>query len=175
MRFGEKVKIRAMLKNDLEALHKIYIEPEILPIMSTRADISPAFLEAKLDTVFDKNDKKGEWLLLENEEGNIIGTITYENAHWGSEFQIVNFGISAAYRNKGYGTDTIKVLCKYLFEEKGPRRLHVSIREDFKAALRAFEKAGFVREGTRRQSAFSGGKALDEVYMSILFREYFGK
>jgi RimJ/RimL family protein N-acetyltransferase len=149
----------------------MYIQPEIIRFLDSRGDMSLGTFEAKLTAKHDSKERRGEWLTIEGPDGKVIGSVTY-NSKWGaSEVSIENLYIGTEYQNSGYATDAIKRITKYLFEEKEKKRLEVLIREDNYAAVRAFEKAGYVKEGIRRASAFSKGRYLNEIFMSKLARE----
>jgi RimJ/RimL family protein N-acetyltransferase len=171
MLLGDKIILRAVLRTDLPVFQEMYKVPEIIRFLDSRGDISLGAFEAKLTAKHDSKERRGEWLAIEGPDNKVVGSITY-NSKWGAaEVSIENLYIGTEYQNAGYATDAIKRITKYLFEEKEKRRLEVLIREDNFAAIKAFEKAGYVKEGTRRASAFSKGRYLNEVFMSKLTRE----
>ena len=47
--------------------------------------------------------------------------------------------------NKGYGSDALKALTKYLFENMNMRRCWIEPGEYNRRAIKAYEKAGFKR------------------------------
>lgn len=52
---------------------------------------------------------------------------------------------SSKYINKGYGTDAIITLCDYLTERSGCKKFIISPSKRNSAAIRAYEKAGFIK------------------------------
>ncbi|MGE5630826.1 MAG: GNAT family N-acetyltransferase [Caulobacteraceae bacterium] len=173
MLVGKKVKLRAILKDDLEALHDMYNDPAVITFLDTKGDVSLASFEAKLESHYEAGNKNSEWLVLENEESKVTGSVFY-NSKWRKTLAFIeNLYVGKEYRNRGFATDAIKLLCKFLFEEREFKRIEVLIREDSAPALRVFEKTGFKIEGVRRKSAYSKGKYLDEIFMSLLDHEYF--
>lgn len=172
MLIGEKTRLRAVLRADLSALHQLYREPSIIRFVDSRGDVSLEHLEARLEARLEEKRPNGEWLVIEDEEGTIIGSISYGYRWRQSMMELSGFYIAKGHQNKGYGTDALKRLYKFLFEEKEVRRIEALIREDNLPALKAFEKAGFMQEGIRRKSAFSGGKYLNEVFVAILAKDY---
>ena len=52
---------------------------------------------------------------------------------------------SSKYINKGYGTDAIITLCDYLAEKFGCKKFIISPSKRNSAAIRAYEKAGFIK------------------------------
>jgi RimJ/RimL family protein N-acetyltransferase len=75
-------------------------------------------------------------------------------------------------RGKGYGTETTKLMMNYAFAVLGIHNLSLTVYEFNKPAIRAYEKAGFVQYGRRRQCHFMGGRLWDEILMECLSTEF---
>ena len=73
-----------------------------------------------------------------------------------------------AYRDRGYGTDAVCAFLGFLFDAVGLHRVWLSTFEYNIRAQRAYEKAGFVREGVMRQSDWVDGRWVDSVIYGIL-------
>jgi RimJ/RimL family protein N-acetyltransferase len=86
-----------------------------------------------------------------------------------------HLGISLrpAFRGRGLSTDVARVLCRYGFETRGLHRLQVETLADNEAMLRAATRAGFTREGLRRQAGWVNGAFADEVILGQLASEWF--
>ncbi len=171
MLIGNLVKIRAVYKSDLEVLHKTYREPEAIVYLNSRADVSLGMLEKKLETGMEAH-KKGEWLVIEDMSGNVVGSISYDGG-WKRDFSIEEIYVCEQYKGKGFATDAVKRLCKFLFEEKQASRISAVITEDNTPCIKVFEKSSFSHEGNRRKSFYRNGIYIDEVFMSYLANEYF--
>ena len=66
-------------------------------------------------------------------------------------------------RNRGYGTETARLVLDYAFTVVGLHNVMLSVFEFNRGAVRAYEKAGFKEIGRRRQSYFAGGRVWDEI------------
>ncbi len=75
-------------------------------------------------------------------------------------------------RDKGFGTEAIRVLLRYAFEDLGLQRVDLSVFEFNELAIRAYEKLGFQREGRVRQAVRRDGKYHDAILMRILASEW---
>ena len=78
------------------------------------------------------------------------------------------------YWGKGYGADAVRALLRYGFAELNLRRVSLGVFEYNPRAIRAYEKAGFVREGRTRQDARRDGRYWDSFWMGILREEWEG-
>ena len=63
-------------------------------------------------------------------------------------------------------------MLRFAFDELGGHKVELRVWAFNDRAIRAYEKAGFVREGVRRAVAFHGGQFYDEVLMGVLAEEF---
>ncbi len=84
----------------------------------------------------------------------------------------VAIALGREHLGRGYGTDAMRVIVDYAFREMGLHRVQLEVAPYNPAAIRAYEKAGFVEEGRRRGAVFHDGRWYDEVMMSILDHEW---
>ena len=70
-----------------------------------------------------------------------------------------------AMHGKGYGTDAVSLLCKLGFEEMNLHKIKVEVMAFNLAAIRCYEKCGFIKEGTLRDEVFREGKYHDVIVM----------
>jgi RimJ/RimL family protein N-acetyltransferase len=76
------------------------------------------------------------------------------------------------YWGKGYGTDAMRIILRYAFNELNLRRVGLIVFEYNPRAIRSYEKAGFQLEGTVRKVILRDGKRWDFRYMGILREEW---
>ncbi len=74
--------------------------------------------------------------------------------------------------NKGYGTEATQLALKFTFEELKLNRLELEVFSHNVRGIKAYEKAGFKKEGVLRQSLFLNDKYSDEVLMGMLQEDY---
>lgn len=79
------------------------------------------------------------------------------------------------YWGKGYGTDAMRVMLRYAFNELNLRRVGLIVFEYNPRAVRSYEKAGFTHEGRVRGTILREGKRWDFLYMGILKEEWLAK
>lgn len=75
-------------------------------------------------------------------------------------------------RRRGLGSDAIRTILRYGFEELDLRRVGLSVFEFNEAAIAAYTKLGFRVEGRLREVLERGGARHDAILMSILEREW---
>ena len=84
----------------------------------------------------------------------------------------VGVSLRPAFRGCGLGTDTVRVLTRYAFAILGLQRLQVETLASNAAMIATATQAGFVPEGTLRQSAWVDGQFADEVILGLLARDW---
>jgi RimJ/RimL family protein N-acetyltransferase len=73
---------------------------------------------------------------------------------------------------KGYGTEAARMMLDYGFGTLNLNRVWLQVYGHHTAAVRAYEKAGFKREGVQREQHFTDGRYVDGVLMGILRSEW---
>ena len=118
-----------------------------------------------------EKEKRDDFLFLictlENDEA--IGFIELDGVHWSHGESYVGIGIGERECwSKGYGTDAMKVVLRYAFEELNLHRVSLNVFEYNQRAIHSYEKVGVVVEGCERQFLRREGKRWDMIYMGIL-------
>lgn len=71
-------------------------------------------------------------------------------------------------RGHGYGTEAVRLLLDFAFKDLNLHRVYLNVFANNVRAIRAYEKAGFSREGLLRGAAYIDGNYLDVIVMGIL-------
>ena len=107
------------------------------------------------------------------EEDLTIRLIGLDGIQWVHGDAWVGIGLGERkYWGKGYGTDAMRILLRYAFEELNLHRLSLSVFEYNSRAIRSYEKVGFVIEGRARQFLNRDGRRYDMIFMGILRDEW---
>jgi aminoglycoside 6'-N-acetyltransferase len=139
---GKRVLLRPGRAEDADRLFQIRNEPEVVRWwgnVDIEEEISEEFIGADDAFVIEA-------------DGEVVGAIQYreENEpmyrHAG-----MDIFITTSRHGQGLGTEAIRVLARYLFEERGHHRLTIDPATGNTAAIRAYERVGFRRVGIRRK------------------------
>ena len=174
-----------------ELVHLLAPEPQLAAGMHSRwmrdsefvrlLDTDPARLLSvdKNKEWFEKNlveeQKDDELFLLIRtlEDDRTIGLIGLDGIRWTHGDAWVGIGLGEReYWGKGYGTDAMRILLRYAFEELNLHRLSLSVFEYNPRAIRSYEKVGFIVEGSARQFLNRDGQRYDMIFMGILREEW---
>jgi len=85
-------------------------------------------------------------------DGELIGSIQYaEENEPDYRHAGIDVFVGAANQGRGYGTEAVRTLARWLLEVRGHHRLTIDPAADNVRAIRAYEKVGFRRVGVMRQ------------------------
>jgi UDP-2,4-diacetamido-2,4,6-trideoxy-beta-L-altropyranose hydrolase len=85
-------------------------------------------------------------LVAEDAEGRPVGQIRFEPGRDGEA--VLGFTVASDRRGRGFGTELLRLGCELLFAESDVGAAIGYVKPDNASSLRAFEKAGFRREGS---------------------------
>ncbi len=109
---------------------------------------------------------------IETLSGNhLIGKCGFTKVNWKNRLaeMVILIGEKEAH-GKGYGADAVRTLCRFGFAEMNLRKIKAVVFSFNQAALRCYEKCGFVREGVLKQEIYRDGAYHDVIQMA-LFRD----
>ena len=105
----------------------------------------------------------------------MIGTVGLHEVNWLNRTATLGVFIGdKEYRNKGYGTEAIRMIIEYGFKYMNLHNIKLDLMEFNTRALKCYEKCGFKEYGRRRKSEFINGKYYDQINMDILAEEFEG-
>ncbi len=132
----------------------------------------------KLMEIIQKDQEKASSLvydfsILTLEDDRLVGFMDLElySLPLGEAFVGIGIGKREDW-GKGYGTDAMKVILRYAFQELNMRRVSLNTFEYNPRAIRSYEKAGFVHEGRIREYLCREGRRWDLIFMGILREEW---
>lgn len=171
---GEKVRLREYRKEDVP-LRLTYINDPMV-VRNLTPDVPyPLTLEEEEKwfqsiTAISDTYKFAIETICDNK---FIGGCNISGVDWKNGVATVGIFIgSKEHIGKGYGTDAMNVLIKFVFMQMNINKIRLTVYSYNEAALGCYEKCGFRVEGVLRQEIFRDGKLYDKVAMGLLRQEY---
>ena len=172
---GEHVMLREYRQDDFSSIRKWVNDRATTRYLSaifwfpqTEADTSDF-----LTRVLHGSPNGAFFVIADVKDQSYIGQLDIFEINWKIRQGTVGMVIGGdEARGKGYGTEALKLLEDYAFNVLGLERLQLDVYADNARAIRCYEKAGFVHEGTRRHAAMADGKYTDVRMMAVLREEY---
>lgn len=169
---GKLVRLAAWSKTEIAEAHSRWThDAEFMRFQEVNPAIprSAAYFERKKD----KDDPNSFWFAIRTlEDDKLIGYCLLW-MKWADQVAWLGIGIGEPeYRSKGYGTETVRLLLNYAFNELGVWKVQLAAVGDNARAIRAYEKAGFKLEVRQRAMTYRDGQRIDDVIMGVLRREW---
>lgn len=106
------------------------------------------------------------------DEGRLVGGLGTHGIDKTSGVFSYGIAIGSAFRRRGYATDAITLLLRYMFGERRFQKCDVEIYAFNTASHELHRRFGFIEEGRRRRSQFFAGSYHDAVLMGLTVEEY---
>jgi ribosomal-protein-alanine N-acetyltransferase len=170
---GNQVYVNSLERCDLEATVEWINDQDVTRLLFT--GLRPANIEILAEQWGHDQRNQNEVALAvrEKQSDTFIGTTGLYSINWimrTAEFRV--FLGNKAFWNRGVGTECTKLMVVYGFEKLNLNRIWLGVNGENVGGARAYEKAGFVREGILRQEQYRNFKYYDVIRMSILRCEY---
>jgi RimJ/RimL family protein N-acetyltransferase len=151
---GEKVVLRPFTTEDVPILRGALRDRELLKLTGS------------------VHDRESDLAVVDRMSGRCVGEVVLND--WDEGNRSCNFRtfLAAAGQDRGLGTEALRLIVGYGFEQLGIHRISLEVYAFNPRARRVYEKAGFVAEGVLRQSLRYGGEWIDATVMSILAQEW---
>jgi RimJ/RimL family protein N-acetyltransferase len=173
---GERVLLRPATEDDLEVLAEWYVDPEFTTLQSGTYQItSPGDTREQMAKWFSNKDVRGggNFVIELIESGEVVGGVNLFGGALPQRAATAAIQVGGASVGKGIGTEALRLLLDFGFREIGLNRIQLEVFAYNARAIRAYEKAGFVVEGRRRQIAFHDGRFYDDLLMAVLAEDWF--
>jgi RimJ/RimL family protein N-acetyltransferase len=176
---GDRVRLRAIERSDIPNFVRWLNDREVTDTLLIHSPLSTAAEEGWFDRQLAGNPDENEILGIEILAGKDWVHVGNTGLH---DIESVNrtaeFGIfigEKQYWNQGYGREAARLILKHGFEDLNLNRIYLYVYQTNPRAIKAYEAAGFVREGQLRQAVYKNGSYIDVFLMSILHADWSGR
>lgn len=171
---GERVRLTAVEPGDLPLIARWYRDGRFNRLFDAEAAM-PKTERAVAEHIENQQKSKTAFAFairpLERED--LLGYAEIDGIIWAQGAGWIAIAIGeAAQRGQGIGTDAMRLLLAFAFEELNLRRVQLTVFSYNTAALRLYERLGFVREGVFREFLQRDGQLHDMILMGMLRREW---
>lgn len=126
-----------------------------------------------IEKELERGDQRFSFSVYPLDSERLIGFVELNVTNWQHGNAWVGIGIGEREDwNKGYGTDAMRLVLRYAFDELGLYRVTLGVFAYNPRAIRSYQKAGFVIEGRERDALLRDGERSDMLVMGILRPEW---
>lgn len=173
---GKNVRLRAANKNDgfLFADERCNADTDCMRKYDyIDFPLSARQFGKKIDAFLNEESFGDDFMfVIENLEGCAVGlVICFDCDKRMGTFKYGLF-LSDEHKGKGYGSEAVKIMLNYYFNELRYNKVNVYIYDFNDASIKFHEKLGFIFEGRLRQMAYTGGEYRDCLFYGMLRDEF---
>ena len=168
-----EITLRALTESDLPMLVAWWNRPEWAALQQRIIKPRPDGPIEEMFRSWSVNKPLGDaGFSIVSNDGELLGHLTLYGAALPDRCASFAILISPDHVGRGIGPKATQLALSYGFRELGLNRIELHAWAFNTRAIRAYEKAGFVLEGRRREVVFHDGRFHDELIMSVLARDY---
>jgi RimJ/RimL family protein N-acetyltransferase len=166
---GRLVRLRAREPEDEPLLYQWFNDPEVTEHLSVRYPLSHAQERAFIERSSEISYQHASFAVEALADGRLVGGVDLVRTSPENRSAILGIALGDKSRwDGGYGTDTMRTVCRYGFEMMNLHRIELDVYADNERARHVYEKVGFKVEGCRRQAHFKFGRYVDVIVMGLL-------
>ena len=168
---GKKTILTAVSQESLKQLMDWRNEPELRKYFREHREINETMQQAWYENKVLKDPNQVNFEI-RTKDNNLIGHCGLYYIDW--VHRHAEFGIYIGdknYRNGGYGSDSLRTLIKYGFEDLNLNKIWCEVYDN-NAAIDVYEGIGFALEGVQRQHYFNEGRYWNSNILSMLREEW---
>ena len=113
-----------------------------------------------------------DWSVVDKESGHMIGTCGFTSFNCPADSAEIGYVLSPAYQGRGLGTEAVRRVLEFGFEELNLHRIEAHFIQGNDASRRLMERVGMTFEGFARESMKIKGKYRTIGTCAILRSEY---
>ena len=157
-----RLTLRPFRLDDVAALHRLWIEPEVRQYLWDGDVITRERVESLVNTSLTSFEEHGFglWAVLPRQEETLIGFCGFWFFHEPPKLELL-YGISPSHWHKGLATEAARAMMNYGFRELSLQRIEASTDVANLASSRVMERAGM---GFWKREMTNG---LDTVYFAV--------
>lgn len=171
---GELVRFRPLEEGDLADLLRWWRDPKWAVLQQLVVRPRPDEPVAEMFRSWSKSERGGEvgFSVVDRASETLVGHVTLFGAGLPVRAATLAVMIGSEHVGHGYGTDSVRLLTNYGFQEMGLNRIEIRVHIFNEPARAVYSKVGYQPEGMRREATFHDGQFHDEVIMSALARDW---
>ncbi len=166
---NEEIELRVLEKDDLEFIHQLNNNPDIMSFWFEEPYQSMTLLEKMYEKSIDNKDVRQFIIKKGKEKIGYVGIYSIDPIHRKAEFGIM---IDPKQQGYGYASTATHLAMDYAFSTLNLHKLYLIVDRINEKAIHVYEKMGFQVEGVLKEEYFVNGRFHDVSIMSIFQRDY---
>ena len=162
---GEKVQLREIEEEDLEAIVMWRNDPEILKWLFSYLPLSMWKQRMWYKTYAEDDTQQ---IFIVEVEKTAVGTVGLSHIDCRNQRAELGILIDENWQKKGIGRETLNLLIEFAWNEMNLRKIKALALEENEAAIKLYKSCGFVEEGVLKEEVYKNGEFKDVLVMALL-------
>ena len=168
---GERIYLSPRNDEDVELFTQWMNDFQITDYTGRSAQVMS--LEGEKEYLEEHKNPEATFVIVTLDNDKVIGIVGLEDIkHINRRATLGIFIGDKEFRNKGYGTEAIRLILDFGFNYLNLNNIKLYLIEYNERALKCYKKCGFKEYGRRRKCNFVNGKYYDTIEMDILAEEF---
>lgn len=161
----ERLVLRRARWDDVDALHRIFTQPEAMRFWSRPPHTDVEQTRAWLASMIEAPPEHSEDFIVEH-EGRAIGKAGFHR------LPEIGFIIDPAFWGRGLAREAVSAVLEHVFEARGVALAEADVDPRNEASLRLLERLGFEERGRESRTWCVDGVWCDSVYLTLPRERY---
>ncbi len=171
---GPRIRLRRVTDDDVDALYRIFSNPEVMRYWSTTPFKDRTAATKLLEEINDGFRRRAmmKWGVARKSDDQVIGTTTLFNLDFNNRRCEVGYGLDRAEWGKGYMNEALNALLEYAFKTLNLHRIEADVDPRNTGSIKTVQRLGFQQEGYLRERWQVGGEIQDALFFGLLRPEW---
>lgn len=168
---GRGFRLRRAGQDDVDFLVDLATNEEIEPFMSAVAAKDPDGMRERIERSLAEPERHGEFVVEVEWHGSTwrAGTMAFSLVSERNRIaQVYGVMLHPEFRGRGIASEATRLFARHLVFDLGYHRVQLECYGFNERAIRHFERAGFVREGTKRHAYWRHDAWTDGVIFGLV-------
>ena len=169
--------LREMTIDDVEFYFRHFNNDKIIEgcCFAGPKDLKAAKEELELYCIRPFQENRGiRWGIVKKASGELIGTCGFYNWNKTARRAEIGYDLDPKHWGQGFMTEALLAVLKYGFEKMKLNRVEAIIDSKNIRSIKLAYRLGFKKEGVLRQRSYFNGQFRDDIYFSLLRKEWKG-
>lgn len=175
MIYSKRLRLRGAEREDIPRFVSWLNDPEVYRHLLLAYPLSNASEERWFESMLERGPAEQVLVIEARTEDAFtpIGNTSFMRLDWVNRNAEIGIFIGEKDQwNKGYGREAMMLMLRHGFNNMNLHRIYLRVHANNPGAIKAYEAAGFVHEGTLRQDVYRDGEYLDVLVMAVLKTEW---
>lgn len=169
---GEKIYLRPLEQADVDALHQmVNNDIELRRLTGTQTAFARDQIAQYIERQWQDSSRVG-FGIVRQEDDELAGEVVLNNIDRNNRSANFRIAISDSFSGRGYGTEATRLMLDHGFGILNLHRIELDVYTINSRAAHVYEKAGFKKEGVKRDCWFFNHQYYDSIVMSVLEDEF---